>query len=35
VTTAQHTLADRLRWQAGWCDKLGSPLYTSILEAAA
>ena len=31
----QHTIADRLRWQAEWCDKLGSPLYTKILEAAA
>ena len=35
MTTARNTIADRLRWQAGWCDKLGSPLYTAILEAAA
>ncbi len=35
MTEAQDTLADRLRWQAGWCTRLGSPLYASILEAAA
>jgi hypothetical protein len=35
VTAAQDTLAGRLRWQAGWCEKLGSPLYAAILEGAA
>jgi hypothetical protein len=35
VTEAQDTLAARLRWQAGWCARLGSPLYAAILEAAA
>jgi hypothetical protein len=35
VTEAQQTIANRLRWQAGWCERLGSPLYTAILEAAA
>jgi hypothetical protein len=35
VTEAQQTIGDRLRWQAGWCARLGSPLYAGILEAAA
>jgi hypothetical protein len=35
VTEAQETIGRRLRWQAGWCDRLGSPLYAAILEAAA
>jgi hypothetical protein len=35
VTEARQTIGDRLRWQAGWCARLGSPLYASILEAAA
>jgi hypothetical protein len=32
---AQETIAGRLRWQAEWCERLGSPLYTQILEAVA
>jgi hypothetical protein len=35
VTEAQETIARRLRWQAGWCERLGSPLYATILEEAA
>jgi hypothetical protein len=35
VTEAQQTLADGLRWQAGWCGRLGSPLYGAILDGAA
>jgi hypothetical protein len=35
VTVARQTIGDRLRWQAGWCARLGSPLYAGILEAAA
>jgi len=35
MSAARETIANRLRWQAGWCEKLGSPLYTTILEAAA
>jgi hypothetical protein len=35
VTEAQDTLARRLRWQAEWCTKLGSPLYAAILEHSA
>lgn len=35
MTEARQTIGDRLRWQAGWCARLGSPLYASILEAAA
>jgi hypothetical protein len=34
VKEAQDTIADRLRWQAGWCARLGSPLYGAILDAA-
>jgi hypothetical protein len=32
---ARETLAGRLRWQAEWCLRLGSPLYAAILEGAA
>jgi hypothetical protein len=35
VTEAQETIADRLRWQADWCKRLGSPLYAELLGAAA
>jgi hypothetical protein len=35
VTEAQDTVAGRLRWQADWCEKLGSPLYAGILRATA
>ena len=28
-------VADLLRLQAGWCDRLGSPLYARLLEHAA
>jgi hypothetical protein len=35
VPEAQDTIARRLRWQAEWCARLGSPLYSAILEASA
>jgi hypothetical protein len=35
VTEAQDTIARRLRWQAEWCTRLGSPLYAAILEGCA
>ena len=35
VREAQDTIARRLRWQAEWCARLGSPLYSAILEASA
>jgi hypothetical protein len=35
VSEAQETIAGRLRWQADWCKRLGSPLYAELLEAAA
>src|SRR3954447_7926376 len=28
-------IPERLRWQAGWCVQLGSPLYGDLLERAA
>ena len=28
-------VAERFRWQAGWCGKLGSPLYRELMEHAA
>jgi hypothetical protein len=28
-------VAERFRWQAGWCGKLGSPLYRDLLDHAA
>src|SRR5438876_2429019 len=31
----ESELARKLRWQRGWCRKLGSPLYAKLLEAAA
>ena len=31
----RDALAQRLRRQAGWCSELGSPMYASLLEAAA
>ena len=31
----RDTIAGRLRWQAGWCERLGSPLYAAILEGTA
>ena len=30
-----HALPFRLRWQAGWCDRLGSPLYGELMRRAA
>lgn len=27
-------IAGRLRWQAGWCGRLGSPLYEALLNRA-
>jgi hypothetical protein len=30
-----HSLPFRLRWQAEWCDRLGSPLYGELLRRAA
>ncbi len=35
MSEAQETIAGRLRWQADWCARLGSPLYGEVLEAAA
>jgi hypothetical protein len=35
VNDARETVAGRLRWQADWCARLGSPLYAEILEAVA
>lgn len=35
MATAQNTIAERLRWQADWCTRLGSPLYAQLLEASA
>jgi hypothetical protein len=35
VTDGKDTIAGGLRWQAGWCDRLGSPLYGAILDGAA
>ena len=32
---ARADVAAGLRWQAGWCDRLGSPLYRDLLEHAA
>jgi hypothetical protein len=34
VTDAKAVIARRLRWQAAWCERLGSPLYARLLEAA-
>jgi hypothetical protein len=35
VSEAQETISGRLRWQADWCARLGSPLYATVLEEAA
>ena len=35
TTKARAVLAQRLQTQASWCDDLGSPLYGSLLRAAA
>jgi hypothetical protein len=32
---ARAEVAAGLRWQAGWCERLGSPLYRDLLEHAA
>jgi hypothetical protein len=32
---AASDLAQRLRWQAGWCERLGSPLYHDLMLRAA
>ncbi|MGH2978471.1 MAG: DUF2332 domain-containing protein [Solirubrobacterales bacterium] len=32
---ARAAVAAGLRWQAGWCERLGSPLYRDLLEHAA
>ena len=32
---ARADVAERFRWQAGWCGKLGSPLYEDLLDHAA
>lgn len=32
---ARAEVAERFRWQAGWCGKLGSPLYRDLLDHAA
>jgi hypothetical protein len=32
---ARADVAERFRWQAGWCGKLGSPLYEDLLGHAA
>lgn len=35
MNSASEAVAEGLRWQAGWCDRLGSPLYAGLLEHAA
>jgi hypothetical protein len=35
MSDAPAAVAEGLRWQAGWCDRLGSPLYAALLEHAA
>jgi len=32
---SRAAVAEALRWQAGWCDRLGSPLYAALLEHTA
>ena len=32
---SRAAVAEGLRWQAGWCERLGSPLYAALLEHAA
>jgi hypothetical protein len=33
--SGRQAVADHLRWQAGWCERLGSPLYAELLGRAA
>src|SRR5688572_24460621 len=35
MNEARAGVADRMRWQAQWCARLGSPLYADLLEHAA
>jgi hypothetical protein len=35
VSGPHSDLAGRFRWQAGWCDRLGSPLYGELMRRAA
>jgi hypothetical protein len=35
VPEARAAVAEGLRWQAGWCGRLGSPLYEDLLQHAA
>ena len=35
TTAAADSAAALLRWQARYCEQLGSPLYASLLESAA
>ena len=35
MSASQAVVAEGLRWQAGWCERLGSPLYAALLEHAA
>jgi hypothetical protein len=35
LTDAARNLAGRLRWQADWCERLGSPLYRDLMVRAA
>ena len=35
MPSGPEALAAHLRWQAGWCDKGGSPLYAYLLERSA
>ena len=35
MNEARAGIAERMRWQAGWCGRLGSPLYADLLEHAA
>jgi hypothetical protein len=35
MNEARAGVADRMRWQAQWCARLGSPLYADLLEQAA
>ena len=33
--SGREVVAEHVRWQAGWCDRLGSPLYAELLHRAA
>lgn len=35
MTASRADIARDFRWQAGWCERLGSPLYHELLEHAA